>query len=306
MKPILTAIVLLAAATLPPLAAADGVPGQNAVVGVPESSASRVVTIPAGGKTVVARIDRNQILASRVLPGQYFVPPVAYDGSPGGVGSSPVVLHATTRVGVSAFDVLQPTTLAPVATVRLTGMYGYDAISPSGERLYLIHYTSPSGDPRRYEVRSYDLGRGRLDPDPIVDPREPDEQMNGDPLTRAYNSDGRWAFTLYDGSDHPFVHALDTMGSTARCIDLDWLAGRKDLSTLRLAAGNRKVRVRTRNGETLAVIDTGRWEASPPGRQVRWGLLLGAAALVVAGLGGYVAASRRRAASTRLGGATSA
>jgi hypothetical protein len=68
-----------------------------------------------------------------------------------------------------------------------------------------------------------------------VDPREPDEDMRGYPITRASSPDGRWAYTLYDGAGkHPFVHALDTQGRTAACIDLDGLAGRDDLYELRL------------------------------------------------------------------------
>ena len=48
--------------------------------------------------------------------------------------------------------------------------------------------------------------------------------------------DGRWAYTLYDGNGKtPFIHALDTSRSTARCIDLDALAGNKYLSGMRLA-----------------------------------------------------------------------
>jgi hypothetical protein len=51
--------------------------------------------------------------------------------------------------------------------------------------------------------------------------------------------DGRWAYTLYDGAGaQPFVHALDTMGRTAVCIDLPGLAGRQDLYELRLGVGS--------------------------------------------------------------------
>jgi hypothetical protein len=32
---------------------------------------------------------------------------------------------------------------------------------------------------------------GKLQPEPIVDPRNPGEQMNGDPLTRLESPDGR-------------------------------------------------------------------------------------------------------------------
>ena len=59
--------------------------------------------------------------------------------------------------------------------------------------------------------------------------------MRGLPVTRATSPDGRWAYTLYDGAGkHPFVHALDTVGARAVCIDLDALEGRRDIDGLRL------------------------------------------------------------------------
>jgi hypothetical protein len=70
-------------------------------------------------------------------------------------------------------------------------------------------------------VRAYDLRTRHLFAKPIVDPSEPDEEMYGVPVTRATSPDGRWAYTLYDSREHPFVHALDTQGRTAVCIDLD-------------------------------------------------------------------------------------
>ena len=60
-------------------------------------------------------------------------------------------------------------------------------------------------------MRAYDLVRGRLLHAPVVDPRETDEKMRGNPISRALSPDGRWAYTLYDGGGGtPFVHALDT------------------------------------------------------------------------------------------------
>src|SRR5439155_539595 len=73
----------------------------------------------------------------------------------------------------------------------------------------------------RYRVRAYDLVAQKLLPGTIVDPREPDEVMAGVPVTRATTADGQWAYTLYARSSKPpFVHALDTMGREAFCIDL--------------------------------------------------------------------------------------
>jgi hypothetical protein len=72
----------------------------------------------------------------------------------------------------------------------------------------------------------------------VVDPREPDEKMQGIPITRTVSADGRWAYTLYDRpGGEPVVHALDTSARRAVCIDMPLLAGRRDLYGLRLRAG---------------------------------------------------------------------
>jgi MYXO-CTERM domain-containing protein len=68
-------------------------------------------------------------------------------------------------------------------------------------------------------VRAYDLQHGRLLSKPIVDPREPEEKLQGFPVTRVSSEDGRWQYTLYSGEE-PFIHALDTEGRTAVCIDM--------------------------------------------------------------------------------------
>jgi hypothetical protein len=106
-------------------------------------------------------------------------------------------------------------------------------------------------------VRALDTGTGRLIRAPIVDPTEPDEKMGGLPVTRVSSSDGRWAFTLYSGSEHPFIHALDTSGRTARCIDLDALTGRDDLCQMRLrvAGGGRRLEV-VKDDKPELVVDT--------------------------------------------------
>ena len=57
----------------------------------------------------------------------------------------------------------------------------------------------------------------------------PDEQMGGLPMTRAFSRDGRWAYTLYGGGAETFIHALDTVGRTAACIDLEMLPPDADL-----------------------------------------------------------------------------
>ena len=98
-------------------------------------------------------------------------------------------------------------------------------------------------------MRSYDLPTRRLLPDPIVDPNEPGEPMQGTPVTRAMSPDGRFAYTLYDRpAGIPFVHALDTADGRARCIDLTALAHRPT-SAMRLTV--------SADGAGLTVLDSG-------------------------------------------------
>ena len=147
----------------------------------------------------------------------------------------------------------------------LHGDFSFDAISPSGNRIYLINYLSPT-DATKYAVRAYDVQAGRLLPEPVVDPHEADEQMRGQPISRAMSPDGRWAYTLYDGNGKtPFVHALDTSRATARCIDLDALEGEKYLWGLRLSvdAGGKRLVVRNGLAPEL-VVNTETFAVSKP------------------------------------------
>jgi hypothetical protein len=239
-------------------AGADGLPVLSVDAGptgvtVPTGMA-RYVTIPAGHSTVVARVRRDggRIIRSRLLPGTFTIPAVAYDGSAGGLSADGrTLVLITPRTGFprarTALLVLGARGLVPRATIRLQGDFSFDAISPQGRLLYLMQYNHPN-DPTRYLVRAYDLRRGHLLQAPVVDPKERGEKMRGNPLSRGVSPDGRWAYTLYDGAGGtPFVHALDTSGRTARCIDLDALAGSQYLWRLRLGV--------SRDGGTLAIRD---------------------------------------------------
>jgi hypothetical protein len=237
------------------------------------SASSRYVTVPAQGHTVVARVRRNggQILRSRVLPGNFTIPAVAYDGSAGGLSADGrVLVLIEPRAGFprarTTLAILEARALRVRTILRLRGDYSFDAISPKGGLLYLIQYVSPR-DPTRYVVRAYDARHGRLLPEPVVDPHERGEKMRGNPLSRAAGPDGRWAYTLYDGAGAtPFIHALDTSGRTARCIDLDSLAGNAYLARLRLRL-NESGALTIRDGdETELVVDTKTFRVRAPAK----------------------------------------
>jgi hypothetical protein len=277
------------------------------------SGPARYVTLPAKGHTVVARVRRDggQILASRVLPGTMTIPAVAYDGSAGGLSADGRVLvliqpRARFPRARTTLTILAARRLRVRTTLRLRGDFSFDAISPKGRWLYLIQYVSPK-DPTRYLVRAYDVRHDQLLTKPIVDPHEQGEKMRGNPLSRANGPDGRWAYTLYDGAGQaPFIHALDTSGRTARCIDLDALAGSDYLWRLRLHLGENGRTLTVRDGdETELVVDTGTFHVQKPiktvpERAVRrdsgisWQLAGSAAFGTLVAAGVLLAAARRR------------
>jgi hypothetical protein len=287
---------------LPVLGIDDGSTG----VTVPDSG-YRFVTLGANRDTIVARVQRRggRIVGSRLLAWHFTVPAVAYDGSAGGLSADGRVL---VLIEPRESFPRRETTLAVLGTrgfvlqrlVRLRGDFSFDAVSPSGGRLYLIQYLSPK-DPTVYAVRTYDVRAGRLLSAPIVDPRDR-EQMHGQPLSRATSPDGRWAYTLYDGGGKaPFLHALNTARGTARCIDLDALKGRTYLWRLRLAVTGGSVVIRDGREPELAVDRTSFAVSRPAGAAASaseatpvWSWALGAAALTVVLVAAGLVLVRRR------------
>jgi hypothetical protein len=229
------------------------------------------VAIGAGHRTVVERVRRAGGAVDRFtsLRGSFGVPGVASDGSATGLSADGRTLVLSGGVGRypirrTHLVVLDALHLRTRARIDLPGWFNVDAISPTGRWLYLIHYPS-ARDTNRYEVRAYELANRRLLARPVIDPREPDEAMQGFPMTRSVSADGRWAYTLYDrGDEAPFIHALDTERRTAACIDLPGLAG-ADVSGLQLvvAPGGDTLRVVGPSG-AVAQIDTRTLTVRPP------------------------------------------
>ncbi|HJX75584.1 MAG TPA: hypothetical protein VJ247_04460, partial [Gaiella sp.] len=130
---------------------------------------------------------------------------------------------------------------------------------PNGRRLYLLQFPQGLDGGIRYVVRSLNMRTGRLEPGAIVDKTEPDEQMNGIAMYRAWSPDRTWAYTLYNGgASHAFVHALNTRTRTARCIDLPWKGeGQAILEHVQLNVRQGALTIAGAGGEVLASIDTG-------------------------------------------------
>ncbi|MEN3283728.1 MAG: hypothetical protein V7607_4868 [Solirubrobacteraceae bacterium] len=216
------------------------------------------VTVASGRSTLVERVRRDGGVVERfrTLPGVYGVPGVGYDGSATGLSAdgSTLVLAGRNGAAPTRLIVLDARSLRPRANVVLPGYSTVDAISPDGRWLYLIRYRSVT-DVNHYQVRAYDLVRHRLLRAPVVDPREPDEKMQGTAVTRTMSPDGRWAYTLYiRPGDAPFIHALDTARRTAACIDLDGISD-EDVGSAHLTLGGGTLRVDSAAGP-LALVDT--------------------------------------------------
>jgi hypothetical protein len=255
------ALVALAfVALLPTTAEADGLPA----VGIDASPLPaprgelEYTTERAGADTRLIESARyGGPLRERRLASRFSIPAVAYDGSPGGIsadGRTLVLISPRTRYPRkrTSFAVVDVRRLSVRRQISLRGDFSFDAISPDGLTMYLIEY-SPRNS-ANYAVRAYDLAAGHLYREPVVDPSEPDEPMTGAPVTRVASADGRWAYTLYSSSPHPFVHALDTERRTAVCIDLDDLGRGVWGAALQLRGPT--LDVVGRAGAVLATIDT--------------------------------------------------
>jgi hypothetical protein len=293
---------LVLASFAAPAATADGLPVLNVDVGASGVAAPggtvRYLTVTVGKRTLVEATRRGggQIVRMQTWPGTWTIPAVAYDGSASGLSANRrtlVLIEPRTSFprAQTRLLVVDAHNLASASVVVLHGDFSFDAVSPNGSRIFLIHYTS-SFDPTRYEVRAYDVAARKLVAKPIVDPRDAAEKMRGNPLSRVMSPGGRIAYTLYDGGGHPFVHALDTAASTARCIDVNGLPS-KLLWSLRLhLTRGGKVLTVDHGATTFASLDTRTWQAPAGASGFGWWWLVLAVAVVSAIAAALAAANR--------------
>jgi hypothetical protein len=238
--------------------------------------------------TVVEKIDLRDSSIDRWwhLRGSWYVPAVASDRSPGGLSADGGTLALVTfprryppkQTRLAILDtrlfLRHPSggkrrPRHAIRRITLPGAFGFDAISPDGSQIYLVQNFYRGRRLARYEVRALDAASGRLLPGPIVDPEEPDERMQGSPVSRLSSPDGRWAYTLYTGSRERFLHALDTVRGRAVCVDLPQLEDLREPFQLRLKLdeAGRRILVSSRDtsdaGSPLLAIDTRTFEVDP-------------------------------------------
>ena len=217
-----------------------------------------VARVSAGQTTVTAYDADGGILRRGSLTGILGIPLVAFDGSLGGLahnGRSLVLASPDVIAGRSRFVVLSTRTLGLQRTIALRGTWSYDALSPDGRKLYLVEHAA-AGSPT-YRVRAYDLARGKLLREAVIDPRQGGRAMTGAPVTRATAQNGIWAYTLYQKPGGlPFVHALDTVRGKALCIELPWRGNQRRLFDVRMRVQGRQLVLTKLGGAQLATIDT--------------------------------------------------
>jgi hypothetical protein len=279
----------------------------------------RYTGVPRSGDTTLVakrRLTDGAIVQRRELRGASVVGAAALDGSTTGLsadGRRLVLIEprSQARQRVTHLVILDTATLRPLRRVALRGDFTLDAVSPTGQRLYLVRFPNAANNPLDYAVRVYDVAQRRLLARPLVDPRNPDEKMTGMPFTRVTSPDGRWVYTFYAGGEEQFVHALDTGRSRAFCVDLPGLS--PDIAgTLRMAMRDGAIVLLTETRNVLRRIDTATLRVStprrapaaaarqtaaeaPPGDSFPWAL---AAAVVALGACSLLVARRRYAAGT--------
>lgn len=258
----IAAIVLAAVALAAPAASGNGGPGPGVVQGWDGIAHDdvRYVAIPNGRETILEAIrrDSGRVVRWVFVKGNFGIPQVAFDGTTDGLSRDgrTLVLGNVSTSTTSSFAVVDVRKFRLLRTVTLQGSFSFDALSPNARMLYLIEHVDTQ-DPARYRVRAYDLGARRLLPDSVVDKRSRESVMQGSPLSRATTRDRRWAYTLYAGGPHPFVHALDTKKGGAVCIDLPRRWSQRDTASLRLRLSSaRRLVVRHHSsGRPVAIID---------------------------------------------------
>ncbi len=264
-----TRILLVVAATVAAVVwSATGASGAGPSPGVLQggdglkSGNLRYVPLAAGGATVVQATDQDgHVVRSLRLKGSWGLPLVAYDNTVEGLVRGGQALLLARQIYTADGQLRRPTifrlvdlrTLKVNRVIRLPGTFSFDAASPDGRYVYLIEYFS-TDDPTLYRVRAYDLRAGKLLTRIVSDRKSWATDMQGMPISRTWN--GGWAYTLYGGNARPFIHALNTRGVEAVCINLPWRSSPQRVFDYRLRTDRAAhLVVRGPRGRALVVID---------------------------------------------------
>jgi hypothetical protein len=201
--------------------------------GVPDATWGRVLAATADGTTTSIRdlvVQPGFGGSTETLDGRWRLPTIGSDPTPVGVsadGKTAVLVEdrkatdaapAASRFAIIKLPFVDGWANTAPRIVELPGAFEYDALSPDGSTLYVVEHLAgpPAG---HYQVRAVDVAAGRLRPEVVVDKSGDDEAMAGYPISQLRRADGM-VFTLYQGAEHPFIHALASADAWALCIDL--------------------------------------------------------------------------------------
>ena len=107
------------------------------------------------------------------------------------------------------------------------------ALARTAAKLYLVEHAG-AGSPT-YRVRAYDLLRGRLVREAVIDPRLGGRAMTGLPVTQAHGPGGVWAYTLYQKPGGlPVRPRPRHRARKALCIELPWRGNQGRLFDVRM------------------------------------------------------------------------
>ena len=178
------------------LVAVDGRTGRTlhgVTLGAHDASLDAVYTAAidgdAGTTTVVATdpVSGRQ-LRSIEVPGRWIVP-VAAGATPEGAVSGDgevLALAGPSNEAESHFALLATELTSPPRRFALRGRFDFDAMAPDGSALYL----SQIRDDGHYRVRAYDVERGELRPQVVVEKTALGLLMEGVPVARAVDPTG--------------------------------------------------------------------------------------------------------------------
>jgi hypothetical protein len=209
-------------------------------------------------------------LKSANVAGSFGIPMLTYNGLAGGLSydGKMLVLQSMGLPPMTRFVVVGTDDLGVRARIKLSGLFGYDAQSPDGSKLYLIERRS-SNDLDEYVVRAYDLKKHKLLPGRIADRAQKTWVMRGRATTRTTSSGGRWVYTLYaNPGGYPFIHALDTVKAVAHCIGVPWPATDAThvaVNNLVLSLHDRTLSLDWNTGGSYLTVDTKTWRVKKTG-----------------------------------------
>jgi hypothetical protein len=214
----------------------DGAGERELPFGIPAPDWSVLYAVePQDGQTVVRAVDpaSGRVLRETSLEGEYALPSTTLDGIPGGLSPNGKWLALADVTGLpepqtygaharrqSHFAVLDTAFARPAHALVLDGKFSFDALSNSGNTLYLIEHLLPEQSDN-YQVRFYDVRAAALDERIIADKRLAPQLMDGTRHSSVASADGAWLYSIYLNAHHgPFIHALNLNDSYALCIFL--------------------------------------------------------------------------------------